>query len=97
MPKTDFHSPLFLHPLPSPLRCRPCCRTHRLLRGRRYAKAARAPPALLGGALHQRHKGQRHGVFSGCTLKCCFCQNYPISAEGLGKEITVEHLARDLS
>jgi len=31
--------------------------------------------------------------FSGCTLKCCFCQNYPISAEGLGKEITVEHLA----
>ena len=31
--------------------------------------------------------------FSGCTLKCCFCQNYPISAEGLGKEITVERLA----
>lgn len=31
--------------------------------------------------------------FSGCTLKCCFCQNYPISAEGLGKEITIEHLA----
>ena len=31
--------------------------------------------------------------FSGCTLKCCFCQNFPISAEGLGKEISVEHLA----
>ena len=43
--------------------------------------------------MHQRHKGQRHGVLSGCTLKCCFCQNYPISAEGLGKEISVEHLA----
>ncbi len=38
-------------------------------------------------------KGSGTVFFSGCTLKCCFCQNYPISAEGLGKEITVEHLA----
>ena len=35
-------------------------------------------------------KGSGTVFFSGCTLKCCFCQNYPISAEGLGKEITVE-------
>ena len=38
-------------------------------------------------------KGSGTVFFSGCTLKCCFCQNYPISAEGLGKGITVEHLA----
>ena len=38
-------------------------------------------------------RGSGTVFFSGCTLKCCFCQNYPISAEGLGKEITVEHLA----
>ena len=31
--------------------------------------------------------------FSGCPLKCCFCQNYKISAENYGKEITVQHLA----
>ncbi len=31
--------------------------------------------------------------FSGCTLKCCYCQNYTISAEGYGKEITPAHLA----
>lgn len=31
--------------------------------------------------------------FSGCPLKCCYCQNYPISQEGLGKEIDVDRLA----
>ena len=35
-------------------------------------------------------RGSGAVFFSGCTLKCCFCQNYPISAEGLGKEITVK-------
>ena len=34
-------------------------------------------------------RGSGTVFFSGCTLKCCFCQNYPISAEGLGREITV--------
>lgn len=31
--------------------------------------------------------------FSGCTLRCCFCQNYPISSKLFGKEISVNHLA----
>lgn len=31
--------------------------------------------------------------FSGCSLKCCYCQNADISAEGHGKEISVERLA----
>ncbi|MGN0642117.1 MAG: radical SAM protein [Huintestinicola sp.] len=31
--------------------------------------------------------------FSGCSLKCCFCQNYKISAENSGAEISVERLA----
>ncbi len=30
--------------------------------------------------------------FSGCNLKCVFCQNYEISSGGFGKEITVERL-----
>lgn len=31
--------------------------------------------------------------FSGCNLKCVYCQNYDISSEAFGKEITVERLA----
>jgi len=31
--------------------------------------------------------------FSGCALKCCYCQNFPVSAEGQGKELTVSRLA----
>lgn len=31
--------------------------------------------------------------FSGCSLKCVFCQNYEISHEGFGKEITAARLA----
>lgn len=31
--------------------------------------------------------------FSGCNLKCCFCQNYPISHEGLGSELSIDELA----
>lgn len=31
--------------------------------------------------------------FSGCPLQCCFCQNYKISAENFGKEISVERLS----
>ena len=31
--------------------------------------------------------------FSGCNLKCVFCQNHEISHQNFGKEITVERLA----
>lgn len=31
--------------------------------------------------------------FSGCHLRCCFCQNAPISLEGSGAEISPERLA----
>lgn len=30
--------------------------------------------------------------FSGCSLKCCFCQNYPISHENKGEIITTDRL-----
>ena len=30
--------------------------------------------------------------FSGCSLKCCFCQNYPISHENKGEIITTQRL-----
>ncbi len=31
--------------------------------------------------------------FSGCSLKCCFCQNYRISSENFGQEISADKLA----
>ena len=44
-------------------------------------------PVLCSGA------GSGAVFFSNCTLKCVFCQNYVISAEGFGKEISVQRLA----
>lgn len=37
-------------------------------------------------------KGSGTVFFSGCTLQCCFCQNYAISSQGIGKEITPKRL-----
>ncbi len=31
--------------------------------------------------------------FTGCTMRCCFCQNYPISQLGVGNEVSIEKLA----
>ncbi len=38
-------------------------------------------------------RGSGTVFFSGCSLKCCYCQNFPISAEARGKEISIERLA----
>ncbi len=38
-------------------------------------------------------KGSGTVFFSGCCLRCCFCQNYEISAQGTGFELTVRELA----
>lgn len=38
-------------------------------------------------------KGSGTIFFSGCPLKCVYCQNEEISSGGFGKEITVERLA----
>ena len=31
--------------------------------------------------------------FSGCSLRCCYCQNYEISQQGKGYEVSVDELA----
>ena len=38
-------------------------------------------------------KGSGTVFFSGCNLRCVFCQNYDISRENFGKEISAERLA----
>ena len=44
-------------------------------------------PIISGG------KGSGAIFFSGCNLKCIYCQNYQISSLGEGKEVTIEGLA----
>ena len=39
-------------------------------------------------------RGSGAVFFSGCTLRCCFCQNYSISSETYGKEISEQKLAQ---
>lgn len=57
-------------------------------------------PRVARAALHfweepsiSGDKGSGTVFFSGCTLGCVYCQNYKISHEGFGKEITVDRLA----
>ena len=38
-------------------------------------------------------KGSGTIFFSNCNMKCIYCQNYEISQQGKGKEITIEELA----
>ena len=41
----------------------------------------------------KQKKGAGTIFFSHCNLRCCFCQNYEISAQGKGIRITTERLA----
>ena len=83
-----------------PVSCTLCPRRCGALRNERCGEGFCHMPDRLVVARHfweepciSGTRGSGTVFFSGCTLKCCFCQNYPISAEGLGKEITIEHLA----
>ena len=48
-------------------------------------------PCLSGAPEDARGSGTV--FFSGYTLRCCYCQNSPISQQGVGKAITPERLA----
>ncbi|MBQ4640609.1 MAG: radical SAM protein [Clostridia bacterium] len=57
-------------------------------------------PRLARAALHfweepciAGTKGSGALFFSGCTLRCAYCQNHSLSHEGHGKEISVQRLA----
>ena len=56
-------------------------------------------PVLAKACLHfgeepclSGSRGAGTVFFSGCNLRCIFCQNYAISREGFGKEVTVQRL-----
>ena len=57
-------------------------------------------PVVARAALHfgeepciSGTRGSGTVFFSGCSLKCCFCQNHSISQKNEGRTITVERLA----
>lgn len=58
-----------------------------------------AAPVLARAALHRWEEPPISGTrgsgaifFSGCSLRCVFCQNEPISRDGFGKLVTVARL-----
>ena len=55
-------------------------------------KAARAALHLWEEPCLSGQGGSGAIFFSGCTLRCCYCQNYDISQEGKGREISGERL-----
>ena len=63
------------------------CRSGDTVRAARAALHMWEEPCISG------RSGSGTVFFSGCVLKCCFCQNYKISAENYGKELSVSELA----
>lgn len=63
------------------------CGTGSLPKVARAAKHHWEEPCISGT------EGSGTVFFSGCTLGCVFCQNREISRGGIGREVTVEHLA----
>ena len=81
--------------------CSDCPRQCGALRGATGAGVCRmgAQPVLARAALHfdeepvvSGTRGSGAVFFSGCALRCRFCQNYPISHGGFGREVSVARL-----
>lgn len=56
-------------------------------------KVARIAPHYWEEPCLSGKNGSGAVFFSGCTLRCVYCQNYEISAQGFGKEMTPKELA----
>jgi putative pyruvate formate lyase activating enzyme len=63
------------------------CRAGAVLRVAKALPHFGEEPVLTGA------KGSGTVFFSHCNLQCCFCQNWQISHEALGEDMTVEQLA----
>lgn len=81
--------------------CRLCPRNCRVDRHDQTG-FCKSPAGIMAAraALHQWEEPCISGVhgsgtvfFSGCTLRCCYCQNYQISSEGYGAAITPARLS----
>jgi putative pyruvate formate lyase activating enzyme len=79
--------------------CPHCCCVDRLA-GERGQCHSGALPTVAAWNLHPWEEPPISGTrgsgtifFSGCTGRCRFCQNYPISQLGVGQEVSLERLA----
>jgi len=70
------------------------------IRGERGICRAGLKPKIASANVHRGEeppisgsKGSGTVFFSGCSLKCIFCQNFPISQFGNGEEISTRELA----
>lgn len=75
------------------------CRVNRL-RGESGICRAGAKPKIASASVHRGEEPPISGMrgsgtifFSHCTLKCLFCQNYPISQMGNGEDVGTSGLA----
>ena len=75
------------------------CKVNRLEKKRGYCgmdsrlRAARAALHMWEEPCISGKKGSGAVFFSGCGLRCCFCQNRDIAIGNSGKEITIQRLA----
>ena len=84
-----------------PLSCTLCPRQCRVDRNEKKGYCGMGlQPRIARAALHfweepciSGNRGSGTVFFSGCTLRCAYCQNYPISHLGQGKEVTPARLA----
>ena len=58
-----------------------------------HIRLARAMPHHWEEPCISGTRGSGAIFFSGCTLRCAFCQNYTISAENFGKEVSKDRFA----
>jgi putative pyruvate formate lyase activating enzyme len=61
-----------------------------------YGKHFGEEPPLVGSPKKSPFVKKRYGAgtifFTGCNLRCAFCQNYQVSQEGFGREYSVSEL-----
>ena len=81
--------------------CNLCPRSCNVLRGEtgRGVCGMGADPVIARAAPHfdeepviSGTRGSGTVFFGGCSLKCCFCQNFELSHRGFGKKVSVERL-----
>ena len=75
------------------VRGRPASRKAGVLRCGKQDPGSPGSAPSLGRALSYRGERIRSRLFSGCGLRCVFCQNYEIARAAAGEEIPEERLA----
>lgn len=68
-------------------------RTQGFCKGGSRVKIARAALHFWEEPCISGTRGSGTVFFSGCPLQCCYCQNFSISAENFGREVSVSRLA----